>query len=85
MSELRVPVRHVVVRFLEAVIGQCLNNNTQICQTLVDVVGLFQSHTSGTRLGLPFRSSQIDDIELGLHDFSFTHLLIINCEDSVTS
>lgn len=85
MSQQRVSIRNKNILFLNAVISQCLDDYSQISQTLVDVVGLLQSHTSCTSFWLTFRACQIDYIEFGLNGFSFANFSVVYGKNCMTS
>lgn len=85
MGQERVTIGNELAGLFLAVQGQFFNDDTQVGQTFVDVIGLFEPLPSGSSFGLSLRACQIDDVKLGIDHLSSSGFLVVDGEDCVTA
>lgn len=76
MSQQRVSIGDKICLLFLAILSQSFNYNTQISQTLVNIISLLQSNPSSSSFRLPFRTSQIHNVKFRINHLTTPRLLV---------
>jgi hypothetical protein len=83
MGQFAIPVGHKRLFLFGGVVGERLDDDAEVGQTLIDIGGLLEPDPFSAGLGLPLRAREINNIDFTIPGLSDSLLLIIESENSM--